>query len=124
MRKEFAANRKTRNIYLGRDVEREGYFETGILDGYLNAFTITLLKPGASLDQAIVSLDTVMRDLKARRDDLEKKSSASKAGASRVNAPQVEVVAPSTSNEFNGIRQQDVIKAEFDELRLKLGGSK
>ena len=78
MRKIFKINRRDRKVYLGRDLEAEGYCTTGELEGYPNAFTITLLRPGASLQQAITSLKTVIQDLEARKEDGEKRERLSK----------------------------------------------
>jgi hypothetical protein len=78
MRKIFKVNPRDRKVYLGKDLEAEGYCTTGELEGYPNAFTITLLKPGASLQQAITSLKTVIQDLEARKEDEEKREQLSK----------------------------------------------
>jgi uncharacterized protein Yka (UPF0111/DUF47 family) len=78
MRKIFKVNPRDRKVYLGRDLAAEGYCTTGELEGYPNAFTITLLKPGASLQQAITSLKTVIQDLEARKEDGEKRQQLSK----------------------------------------------
>jgi len=67
MRKIFKVNPRDRKIYLGKDMETEGYCSTGQLEGYPNAFTITLVKPGASLQQAITSLKTVNETWKRAR---------------------------------------------------------
>ena len=74
MRKIFKINPKDRKIYLGKDLEAEGYCSTGEIEGYPNNFTITLLKPGASLEQAIASLKTVIKDMEARKADSDKKA--------------------------------------------------
>jgi len=78
MRKIFKVNPRDRKVYLGKDLEAEGYCTIGELEGYPNTFTITLLRPGASLQQAITSLKTVIQDLKARKEDGEKREQLSK----------------------------------------------
>ena len=74
MRKIFKINPKDRKIYLGKDLEAEGYCSTGEIEGYPNNFTITLLKPGASLEQAITSLKSVIKDMEGRKADSYKKA--------------------------------------------------
>jgi len=89
MRKIFKVNPRDRKVYLGKDMEAEGYCTTGQLEGYPNAFTITLVKPGASLQQAITSLKTVIRDLEARKEDKEsgdKRSLSAKVNTKPVNS--------------------------------------
>jgi len=73
MRRIFKVNPRDRKVYLGKDLEAEGYCTTGELEGFPNAFTVTLLKPGASLQQAITSLKTVIQDMEARKEDNEKR---------------------------------------------------
>jgi hypothetical protein len=72
VRKIFKVNPKDLKLYLGRDLEAEGYCKTGELEGYPNCFTVTFLKPGATLQQAIRSLRTVIQDLEAREEDNDK----------------------------------------------------
>ena len=74
MRKIFKVNPRDRKVYLGKDMAVEGYCATGELEGYPNNFTITFLKPGASLEQAIASLKTVIKDMEARKADFDKRS--------------------------------------------------
>jgi len=74
MRKIFKINPRDRKVYLGKDLEAEGYCSTGEIEGYPNNFTITLLKPGASLEQAIASLKSVIKDMEGRKADSDKKA--------------------------------------------------
>lgn len=66
MRKIFKLHPVTKTIYLSKDIRREG-FDKEDIEGYLNAVTITLVKPGASLDLAVESLEGVIQDLKLRK---------------------------------------------------------
>jgi hypothetical protein len=96
MRKIFKINPKDRKIYLGKDMEAEGYCSTGQLEGYPNAFTITLVKPGASLQQAITSLKTVIRDLEARKEDGESREHS----ATREQSAKSNTVPPNNLDEL------------------------
>ena len=50
--------------YLGRQAPEDGYI--GEVDAFFNAFTITLVKPGASLSTVKRSLEIVLDDIALR----------------------------------------------------------
>jgi len=102
MRKIFKINPKDRKVYLGKDLEAEGYCTTGELEGFPDTFTLTLLKPGATLQQAITSMKTVIKDLEARKEDEQSREQTSKTN--------VKDAAGTNSEVF---RQEQELKGEI-----------
>ena len=98
MRKTFKVHKITKTIYLPKDIREEGFDDK--MDGYMNAVTLTLVKPGVDLDLAIESLRGVIQDLELRR----------KAGITK--APAALVHNNENHKEHEG----------FNELRQKLKG--
>jgi len=52
-------------VSIGREMARQGFL--GKCDGYPNAVTLTIVKPGANLDEAIQSLKLTIQDLELRK---------------------------------------------------------
>ena len=72
MRCKFKVHPKARTIYLSRDVIKDGF--QGQVDGYRNAVTLTLVHPGANLEDVRDSLRVVLDDIEIRMRMEEKKS--------------------------------------------------
>ncbi len=65
MRRIFKVHKDAKTIYLTKDLVAEGF--DGELEGFANACTFVLVKPRTTLDQAIESLETTIRDLRLRK---------------------------------------------------------
>ncbi len=96
MRRIFKVHETAQTIRLTKDLVEEGF--DGELEGFMNAVTLTLVKPGTTLDLAIESLQGTIRDLQLRK----------KAG-------QVENVEVNIAN-----KTQPQEGVNFSELRLRL----
>ena len=57
-------NKKTGFAYIPKDIREEGY--QGEVETIGNAFTITLIKPGVSLESAIKSIKISLEELELR----------------------------------------------------------
>lgn len=55
---------KTGFAYIPKNIRDEGF--RGDVDTIANALTLTLIKPGVPLEQAIKSLEIVLKDLELR----------------------------------------------------------
>jgi uncharacterized protein Yka (UPF0111/DUF47 family) len=109
MKRIFKVHSVTKTIYLPSDLRKEGF--DGELEGYMNAATVTLVKPGIPLDQAIESLETVIQDLRLRQ----KMERNVKRGAGEVqNRPEVEERLESIENSVGKL------ESEFDKMRRKI----
>ena len=64
--------------YIPKDIREEGY--EGDVDTIANALTLTLIKPGVSMESAIKSLKIVVKDLELR---IEHQKSTEKNNASK-----------------------------------------
>ena len=71
MKRKFKINAKAQIAYIPDDLIAEGW--GGDIDGFADALTITLVKPGASLDQIKRSLQLVLRDIGIRIIEEDKK---------------------------------------------------
>jgi hypothetical protein len=65
MRRLFRVHRQAKTIRLTKELVDEGF--DGDLEGFANACTFVLVKPGTTIDQAIESLKTTIRDLQLRK---------------------------------------------------------
>ena len=65
MRRKFKVHKRMKTIYIPSDLRKEGFDEE--LEGYINAATLTLVKPGVPLPHVIESLKTVIQDLELRQ---------------------------------------------------------
>jgi hypothetical protein len=65
MKRIFRVHQRAKTIRLTKDLIDEGF--DGQLEGFANACTFVLVKPGTTLDQAIESLETIIRDMNLRK---------------------------------------------------------
>lgn len=65
MRRIFKVHKDAQTIRLTKDLIAEGF--DGELEGFMNAVTLTLVKPGTNLDLAIESLRGTIQDLQLRK---------------------------------------------------------
>ena len=65
MKRRFKVHKRMKTIYIPGDLRKEGF--DGELEGYTNAVTLTLVKPGVPLPHVIDSLKTVIQDLELRQ---------------------------------------------------------
>lgn len=100
MRLIFKVYPSTKTIRLTSSMVKDGF--DGELEGYANACTFSILKPGTTLDQAIESLEGTIRDLRLRK----------KLGKNIVLKAPVKPKA----------KQEESEKSSFDSFRQKLGG--
>ncbi len=64
MRKTLRVNPKTHLVCVPGPMIEEGM--VGDVDSYANAVTLTLVSPGASLEDVKASLETVLKDIELR----------------------------------------------------------
>ena len=64
MRKTLRVNPKTHLVCVPGPMVEEGL--VGDVDSYANAVTLTLVSPGASLEDVKASLETVLKDIELR----------------------------------------------------------
>ena len=60
MKRKVSVNKIARTIYIPKDIIEDGL--EGDCDAYADAFTFTVVKPGASLSQVKRSLELVLKD--------------------------------------------------------------
>lgn len=65
MRGTIVVNKDNKMAYIPRNLIRDGYI--GKLDTLANFNTVTLLRPGSSIDDQIESIELVAQDLKMRK---------------------------------------------------------
>ncbi len=65
MRRIFKVHKDAKTIRLTKDLVAEGF--DGELEGFMNACTFILVKPDTTLDEAIESLETTIKDLRLRK---------------------------------------------------------
>lgn len=65
MKRIFKVHKDAKTIRLTKDLVAEGF--DGELEGFMNACTFILVKPDTTLDEAIESLETTIRDLHLRK---------------------------------------------------------
>lgn len=94
MRKTFKVHKVTKTIYLPKDVRQEGFDEE--LDGYMNAVTLTLVRPGTNLTLAIESLQGVIKDFELRKKAGMERLPAEKAGQEPLEDEEPNQPEPST----------------------------
>lgn len=66
MKRRMKINETAKILYIPQEVIDEGY--KGDIDVLMNARTITIIKPGATLEEVRRSLEIVLQDVKLRMD--------------------------------------------------------
>lgn len=64
MKRRVRVNAEASTVYIPKEVVEDGL--RGECDAYADAFTFTIVKPGASLDQVRRSLELVLKDVEMR----------------------------------------------------------
>lgn len=64
MKKVLCINEKNRTMSVPKQMLEDGY--TGDVDAFMNAITITLMKPGSKLEDVKRSLEIVIQDIELR----------------------------------------------------------
>ena len=65
MKRKIVINKQARIAHIPKEIIDEGLY--GVVEGYANAVTLTLCKPGASLSDVEHSLEIVLKDVRFRR---------------------------------------------------------
>lgn len=64
MKRKFRIHPERRTMYLDAEIVADGF--KGDVDGYANAYTLTIARPDVSLEQVRDSLRTVLKDIEMR----------------------------------------------------------
>ncbi len=65
MKRKIVINESSQLAYIADDIIKEGY--KGDVEALMNFNTITLLRPGSSLEDQIESLELIISDLRLRK---------------------------------------------------------
>lgn len=65
MKRRIVINKRARIAHIPKEIIDEGLY--GVVEGYADAVTLTLVKPGTSLRDVERSLEIVLKDVQFRR---------------------------------------------------------